>query len=267
MNILKIFFTSLTSAFALLFLNRWWNDEVESCPNCNKNEKKFFFAKRRFGKKISIHQCENCGLLFQSPRLNQKGLEIFYTKFFRTNQSLIHQIKMFERGERRGKKIFDTLSKYTNLDYKDVLEVGCGYGGILNYFKSQGSIVKGFDLDDNALKYGQSMGLDIQAGEIDQFLNTKKKFDVIILSHVLEHVSRPKEFIDKLVRLHKPNGFLFVLVPGIENQKVISSNYAIQPGHLLYFSEDTLDQVLSKNFSKVFSNNQIEAIYRSNNSN
>ena len=65
------------------------------------------------------------------------------------------------------------------------------------------------------------------------------KSDLIILSHILEHIYDPKVF-RKATKLLNPNGLIYIEVPGINNPRIIKRNYSIQAGHLYYFNKETL---------------------------
>jgi SAM-dependent methyltransferase len=56
--------------------------------------------------------------------------------------------------------------------------------------------------------------LDIRLGGIEQFSTEHGQFDVIILSHVLEHVSEPAGFLKSAVDLLKPGGYIYIELPG-----------------------------------------------------
>ena len=71
-----------------------------------------------------------------------------------------------------------------------IFEFGCGDGGILFALKQLGCDVYGNDFDSKTVEFGRSKGLTLELG--DEY--TLKKYgqaDIIILSHVLEHIKNP----------------------------------------------------------------------------
>ena len=83
-------------------------------------------------------------------------------------------------------------------------------------------------------------GLDLRPGDVEVLADYAGKADIVILSHVLEHVPEPRPFLRRAADLLHPEGVLYVEVPGIDNPKVRARGYGAQPGHLLYFSLETL---------------------------
>ena len=78
------------------------------------------------------------------------------------------------------------------------------------------------------------------------------EFDLIIISHVLEHVSDPIKFLLIARKKLKYNGYLYVEVPDIQRPKlrVLYSSFFASP-HLFLFSSRTLRIILSKAGLKV----------------
>ena len=76
-----------------------------------------------------------------------------------------------------------------NLDTKlkpgKVLDVGCSSGGMLQIFKEAGYDVTGMDYDKDRVAYGVKKGLNLFEGDA---FDVEGKFDLIIYSHVLEHI-------------------------------------------------------------------------------
>lgn len=163
----------------------------------------------------------------------------------KNDNSIEHQKKMFERGIRRGRLFIEQLESF-GLKCKNlkILEIGCAYGGILKAFEEHGNEVLGCDTSP-AVKYGVSQGLKLHQGDLGT-CNHLGKFDMIILSHVLEHISNPDSFLKSLKELLSPKAKIFIEVPGIKDEAV-DWNRITQIGHLWYFSLDTLKSLMQNN--------------------
>ena len=61
--------------------------------------------------------------------------------------------------------------------------------------KKKGFDVTGIDYDENHLKYGRTKKLNLINKEK---INIQKKFDFVIISHVLEHMKNPNFEIEKI---------------------------------------------------------------------
>ncbi len=100
-------------------------------------------------------------------------------------------------------------------DRARVLDYGCNDGWVSRQVKrcKPRCEVSGADINPAALETARRRGggveyLDARNGELDG-----KTFDVVILSHVLEHVHARHEFLNRVVDLIAPGGRLFISVP------------------------------------------------------
>jgi len=97
---------------------------------------------------------------------------------------------------------------------RNILDVGCGIGIFLAVAKSRDWNVFGVESSEHGA-YFANKHFDIQyQSSIDEFpANT---FDVVRISHVLEHIPEPRDFLHQLYRVLKPSGILVVIVPNRE---------------------------------------------------
>ena len=124
---------------------------------------------------------------------------------------------------------------------KTVLDIGAGSGDFLAYCKDQGYHVTGTEPSETARQIAKEKGIDLFES-IDGVLG--KKFDVITMWHVLEHIPNLFEFLEQLKTLLKENGKLIVAVP---NFKSYDAEYYQEfwaaydvPRHLWHFSQKSI---------------------------
>jgi 2-polyprenyl-3-methyl-5-hydroxy-6-metoxy-1,4-benzoquinol methylase len=124
-----------------------------------------------------------------------------------------------------------------------ILDLGCGRGQILGLIKHCEDL-KFFAadayqscLDETAQKMplaGQFL-IDEASFNIDKII-TENGFDLIIFSHVLEHLRNPIEALEKTMRLLKPGGILIVAVPNPVRPNILISNifqkHYVNRGHV-----------------------------------
>jgi 2-polyprenyl-3-methyl-5-hydroxy-6-metoxy-1,4-benzoquinol methylase len=102
-------------------------------------------------------------------------------------------------------------------DTGDLLDVGCGNGEFIEQMRSYGWRVAGVDLDLSAVSYCQSRGLDVRGGTITELPETTL-YDVIALTHVIEHVSDPIELLRECgKRLRPGTGRIFITTPNLDS--------------------------------------------------
>jgi 2-polyprenyl-3-methyl-5-hydroxy-6-metoxy-1,4-benzoquinol methylase len=98
-----------------------------------------------------------------------------------------------------------------------LLDVGCGNGEFIEQMRSCGWSVAGVDLDPSAVSYCRSRGLDVHGGTIAD-LPEAAQYDVIALTHVIEHVSDPIEMLRECAkRLRPATGRVVITTPNLES--------------------------------------------------
>lgn len=136
-----------------------------------------------------------------------------------------------------------------------ILDIGCGWGQTMRYLASRGAICSGFDPAPEAVAYVQSCGLEgVQAGMERMDVFTGRRFDVVMLMNVLEHLSDPVTVIQEIQRnVLKDGGLLIVEVPNEFNAFQVAGQelhglpqwWVAPPAHLNYFSASTLKRLLA----------------------
>lgn len=77
-----------------------------------------------------------------------------------------------------------------------MLDIGSGSGKLLKFAKQLGWDVVGIELDENAVAASRAEGLNVIHGSFTEIEKLNQHFDLIICSHVLEHVFTPKLLIE-----------------------------------------------------------------------
>ena len=94
-----------------------------------------------------------------------------------------------------------------------ILDTGCGWAQALLFF-DKGLDCYGFDPAIEAVEYGCKKGLNIkQAGLEGMNVFDNKKFDMVTMLVVLEHLANPEKSINQIKEILKPNGILAIDVP------------------------------------------------------
>lgn len=136
-----------------------------------------------------------------------------------------------------------------------LLDVGCGNGEFLRFARKYGWNVVGIDFDENAVSEAGLDGLDVRVGSME-VITGGEKFDFISLSHVIEHVYDPAEFIRSCYSLLNDGGTLWLETPNIESlgHSIYKSNWRgfEPPRHLILFNQAALSELcLESGFASV----------------
>ncbi len=198
-----------------------------------------------FGLSHSVVGCENCGLVQANPRLNADSYRQFYEQDYRRLYSVSINIPLqFKNLSERGEKIYRFIGKHCQIPQPArVLEIGCSSGGILAQFEQHGHRVQGFDYDREFVKYGNSQGLALFVGDL---FDVSGMFDLVIYSHVLEHILAPDKELTQVHSSLVKRGLLYIEVPDIEAhiQLEILESVTWQIAHTYYFSANTLEKLV-----------------------
>lgn len=96
-----------------------------------------------------------------------------------------------------------------------LLDVGCGTGGFLIEAQKLGYDVFGVDFDEEQIKFARSFGLEsVYVGDVFSFLDKyDEEFDVITGFEIIEHLDKPREFLNLIYRALKPGGYICLSTP------------------------------------------------------
>lgn len=100
---------------------------------------------------------------------------------------------------------------------QSVLEIGCHTGYLLEVLKEEGIAAEGIDIDPQAVSIAKTRGIPVEHGDIEDpsFLQKLKKFEVVLLMDVLEHLRDPEKTLKSLSRILEGGGRALVTVPNI----------------------------------------------------
>ncbi len=142
-----------------------------------------------------------------------------------------------------------------------VLEIGCAAGENLLYLKCRGTdFAAGIEYSPEAAQLARARGIDeIIVGDIEkiQLPYPPASFDLLITSHILEHLADPWTVLRKLKCLLARGGQLVGALPNVRHHSVLlplllSGNWQYQDSgildwtHLRFFSRQTVLALLSQ---------------------
>jgi SAM-dependent methyltransferase len=129
------------------------------------------------------------------------------------------------------------------------VDVGCGTGKDLVRFQEAGWKVTGVEISPYAASLARArLGCEVVSGHFDEAHLEGRLFDVVRLSHVLEHLPSPRKSLTKMHRLLRPGGLLWIEVPNAASlERRLFHRYWFQwdlPRHLYHFTSTTLVRLL-----------------------
>jgi 2-polyprenyl-3-methyl-5-hydroxy-6-metoxy-1,4-benzoquinol methylase len=137
-----------------------------------------------------------------------------------------------------------------------LLDIGFGDGKFLEDARAIGWGVVGIDPDPEVVKNARELGLDVHTG-LETFIEESGLFDVITISHVMEHLHEPKAVLETCYRLLKPGGRLWLETPNIKSLGASRFRHSWRglepPRHLVLFNRRSLRAALdAAGFSSIY---------------
>jgi 2-polyprenyl-3-methyl-5-hydroxy-6-metoxy-1,4-benzoquinol methylase len=131
-----------------------------------------------------------------------------------------------------------------------LLDIGFGSGAFLDAAQAVGWEVSGIDTDSKVVNDALKRGLNVYQGGLDVLAGESNAFDVITLSHVIEHVHKPIPVLEACYRLLKPGGKLWLETPNINSfgRMRFRDNWRglETPRHLVIFNRRSLHTALNQ---------------------
>jgi len=190
--------------------------------------------------------------MWSRPEPTAAELQEVYRATYRTIRSESPTQDYLDFMDARAAAQYEFIAQTTSRDFAGlkILDIGCGAGSLLKVFEEHGAAVTGFEPDiamAGAARKRLSSGAHVENAMFVAKEWQGEPFDLICLSHVLEHVPNPVKFLAELMRTARPGGFLFVEVPNETRQTIcaICKYEARGLMHLCFLNAGTLRQVMT----------------------
>lgn len=209
--------------------------------------------------------CKTCKVGVVLPVPHREDLALLYSagsyrgekgeRFSAFLEFFIH----FSRN-RRKKRIKRYVSSGT------ILDIGCGRGLFLDIMRRDGWTVAGVEFDAHAASdVSAAYDFPVVSGEPSGWGFADGSFDVVTLSHVLEHLHNPVEMIRVCRRLLRKGGLLVCGTPNIASLQASVGKglwfHLDVPYHLHLFSEEGLVNLLRMHSFKIMRTRRFDVEY------
>lgn len=218
-------------------------------------------GKRLFGHG-TIATCERCGIVQLTPQPTTAELERYYAADYRGGGKLygadVANPATFPRDNlfyyNRGQSITEKVAPFVKREAPSILDVGTGYGHVLYALGERfpGSSRLAIEFSDAAVDHLRSIGIDVQVAPVEAVLGSlDREFDLITMSHVLEHLLDPVPVLQVLRSRLRQDGVLYIEVPNIRPEMLTRyPDHAWAPRydepHVTFFSSETLTALLER---------------------
>jgi len=131
-----------------------------------------------------------------------------------------------EQGKTTKKFVVPLLEEFLKVDAQTrVLEIGCAEAGNLKPFVDRGCQVTGIDIACNRIELAKEFykdhknksNLELICKDIYQVEPSEKKYDIIIMRDVIEHIPNQERFMAFVKGFLKNDGYFFLGFPPWQN--------------------------------------------------
>jgi SAM-dependent methyltransferase len=259
-----------TNLLTKLATGEYHLEDVPACP-CGSTDATPLASHDRFGLPIGVVLCRSCGLARSTPRLSTADLPDFY-------QNIYHGLHMslpapdpsttlFRRGQ--GAAIFALLRDQLPNGPLLVAEIGAATGQVLREFaEAAGKDVRtaGCEYASAYVEAGRSVGTDMRRGG-PETLQDLAPFDVVILSHVVEHLPDLTAGLADVRALGDEATLFFVEVPGLltidrKREYAFRFDRYLTAAHTFHFTLRTLTETMARSgFRLISGDEEIRSIF------
>lgn len=231
---------------------------VKACPVCGAaDDLSCLSEKDRFGLPFSAILCRGCSVVFTSPQISGESLGEYYRSYYhplvlgtRPGRFLHHLVNVDQ-----GKKIHDFIqNSLPEKNHYEICEVGCASGTNLvelrDCLKAKGKDVSltGSEFELSHAEEARKRGIDVISGDVIDLVANGKTYDIIILSHIVEHFPTLDDKMAQLRSLLKPEGLMYIEVPGIFSINRYQNDFAsyLVHAHMFHFTLKSLEAACAK---------------------
>jgi 2-polyprenyl-3-methyl-5-hydroxy-6-metoxy-1,4-benzoquinol methylase len=205
---------------------------------------------------FTYYGCGDCGTIFIHPvpvnQLNKIYPSNYYS-FANKSKNIVVQLK-----EWLDKRFFKRILKQILVQEISVLDIGGGTGWVLDVLKKTDDRINCtqiIDINDKAKSIAEENGHIYFEGTIETF-NTDKRFHLILMLNLIEHVADPLSVLQKAQALLAPGGIIVIKTPNTDSwdARLYKKSYwggLHCPRHWVIFSEKSFRLLLQSTSLKI----------------
>ena len=221
-----------------------YSSEEVSCLGCGNHH----FSYPYINKFRWLLQCKSCGFMFVHPQPTKEELDEIYSENY-----------FDEWGSKEAK---DALRKIKKMTYESqlveiekiqkiytVLDIGCGLGYSLDAAKEHGYKVAGVESNQSVVSEIRKRHEQVYT-DLNEVLELRKKYDLVTLMEVLEHLPDLPKFFSQLHQMTHENSLVMLTTIDADSgrAKFLKDGwYHIHHDHLWYFTPRICTELFERN--------------------
>ena len=225
--------------------------KIATCAVCNGHDREIVqtqslvLLNREEPCDIHFCVCRGCGHLQQWPPV-EPDLMAYHYRTIATYELFGEPEALRAAPPSQHAKRFLSLANDAGLAPGRAYEVGSASGEMLNQFRRLGWDVRGCDPSQSAVEQAKSVfGIEVDLGGEETALPAHKDLDLVLASHVLEHLYDPLAALNRIHAALRLGGYLLLEVP------CATAPDSLLPGwftfeHLHYYRTEILEKLLNQ---------------------
>lgn len=191
--------------------------EVTRCYACDSDQLEQTYSRRFFERDFHWCTCQECGLVFQNPKLTRESLDAIYnSKLYwqsdaRTSDGRRLGYNQYEKDDALrmalGHQRVEVMSRH--LSSGRVLEIGCATGSFVKAACDSGFDCRGIELSLDAAEYGRlAYGIDIEVGDFEFADDAPESYDAVTFWGCDSNFYDPQSTFERMAEILRPGGVL-----------------------------------------------------------
>lgn len=196
---------------------------------------------------IGLHRahCNSCGMVFASPMPDNKALEEYNSSYFASaHAGQPHGVvaTAFFSGIARLRLVYvERYLRKHNITVASLMELGPGPGFFARNWLAKHPTTTYLAIETDTSCHAPLQNIGVQLVGTSAMADNNTTVDLVVMSHVLEHVTNPAEFLKDATRSLRSGGTIFIEVPCRDWE-----HKPIDEPHLLFFDKKPMHQLLSQ---------------------
>lgn len=233
-----------TEIETLFFIEEWLQRQFDSA-RC-KHRLRADFSTGNEVKSGSIEQCQKCHFTFASPQPSDDLLNAYYQGYHTIEKNRARATARLPRYTRKIQK----LVQANFAEARTFLDIGCNVGTTVEAARRSGLHAAGMDIDVRSLEVARELypRADFLSCSLEAIINERRKFDILHVSEVIEHVADIHRFAKSMRALLSDQGVLYLTTPDVlsysARRSLIEWKHFHYPDHISLFSKASMKALL-----------------------
>lgn len=220
-----------------------------ACPVCSVTDaifiRQYHYQQPLFAD-CSIVSCRHCGMAYAHPMPEQAVIDKYNASYFSNAHGGISDNALavaFHSAINLLRVLHvEAFARHQEKDITHVLEIGPGGGYFARHWLRRNPSTYLYNGVESDISCHDNLGrIGVKVYGSMENIPADNRYDLMVISHVLEHTTDPTAFIHNCTRYLAPGGILFIEVPCRDFE-----HKAMDEPHLLFFDKEPMRALLEK---------------------